>query len=231
MLSTVDTATPITLGKGARAVLVYTATGVEFTLQGPGEFIVEAAEAKVVRGTPPSRRDAVSAPSAVLVQRNAEAVTASVRMRSISLQKPARPVLLYPQAGPIATLHPTFAWDAESGPSGFTVVVHSSDGKFIWRGSSKSQSLEAGMKFDIGRRYSWTLSSDSGVLGTATFETMPVAAIMRAEASRNRTKTFADRVLHAFVLQDLGATQDARLAWASLARERPDLPELAVLAR
>jgi hypothetical protein len=37
--------------------------------------------------------------------------------------------------------------------------------------------------------------------------------------------------MHAFVLQDVGATQDAKEAWSALARERPDLPELAVLAR
>jgi hypothetical protein len=36
--------------------------------------------------------------------------------------------------------------------------------------------------------------------------------------------------MHALLLQDLGATQEAREAWAALARERPDLPELAGLA-
>ena len=33
------------------------------------------------------------------------------------------------------------------------------------------------------------------------------------------------------VLQDLGATQDAREVWAQLAAERPDISELAGLAR
>jgi hypothetical protein len=37
--------------------------------------------------------------------------------------------------------------------------------------------------------------------------------------------------MHAVLLQEIGATQDAREAWAGLARERPDLPELAVLAK
>ena len=38
-------------------------------------------------------------------------------------------------------------------------------------------------------------------------------------------------VLHALLLHDIGAQQEARAAWAALARERPDLPELAALAR
>jgi hypothetical protein len=37
--------------------------------------------------------------------------------------------------------------------------------------------------------------------------------------------------VHALLLQDLGATQEARDAWNELSRERPDLPELAALAR
>ncbi|MGZ5114143.1 MAG: hypothetical protein ACXWHC_18620 [Usitatibacter sp.] len=53
----------------------------------------------------------------------------------------------------------------------------------------------------------------------------------RVEKSRSGARNFADRVMHAFLLQDTGATQDAREAWAALARERPDLAELAILAR
>jgi hypothetical protein len=33
------------------------------------------------------------------------------------------------------------------------------------------------------------------------------------------------------LLQDLGAGQEAREAWAALARERPEVPELAALSR
>jgi hypothetical protein len=63
------------------------------------------------------------------------------------------------------------------------------------------------------------------------FETLSAAAMARAEKSRASARTFSERVMHAFVLQELGATQEAKDAWAALARDRPDLPELAVLAR
>lgn len=39
-----------------------------------------------------------------------------------------------------------------------------------------------------------------------------------------------DRVMQAFLLQDLGGTQEAKEAWAAPAGERPDLPEPAVLS-
>lgn len=230
MLAALESSTPITLGKDASAVLIYTSSGAEFLLKGPGEFLVDAEEVKAARGSPPTRREAASKPSPVLVQRNAEAVTASVRMRSVPLQKAPRPALLYPQ-GPIATLQPTFTWDAQGGTSGFAVIILGPDGKEVGRAMSKGPSVKAPARLAAGTRHSWMLSSDAGTLGTSTFETLPAEAVQRAEASRSRAKAFPDRVLHAYVLQELGAAQDARQAWAALARERPDLPELAVLAR
>jgi len=53
----------------------------------------------------------------------------------------------------------------------------------------------------------------------------------KAEKSRASAKTFSERVLHALLLQDIGASQEAREAWAALARERPDLTELSALSR
>ena len=53
----------------------------------------------------------------------------------------------------------------------------------------------------------------------------------RLEKSRVSAKTFSERVMHAVLLQEAGATTEARDAWAALARERPDLPELALLAK
>ena len=59
----------------------------------------------------------------------------------------------------------------------------------------------------------------------------PLSADARAKIARSHAaaKTFSARVSHALLLQDLGATREAREAWAQLARERPDLPELAAL--
>jgi hypothetical protein len=70
-----------------------------------------------------------------------------------------------------------------------------------------------------------------GMLGEAQFETLGADAIAIASKSRASARTFGDRVLHALLLHDLGAAGEAREAWGSLARERPDLPELAALAR
>jgi hypothetical protein len=87
------------------------------------------------------------------------------------------------------------------------------------------------VKLAPATRYSWSVTTPSGSLGEAHFETLGAEALSRAEKSRTAAKSFPDRVMHAFLLQDVGATQDAREAWAALSRERPELPELAAIAR
>lgn len=232
-LGEVQPDTRVVLEAGARLTVIYIASGTEFTASGPGEFVFGNDEAKAVRGAAPTRRTVPSRPDAVVVTRVANSATASVRMRSANPAPPpsGRPALLYPRNVPVATLRPTLSWAAEPSASGFTVVVANADGKPAWKGSSKSNSARVGARLAPASRYTWTLAAGETTLGEASFETLPEAAIKRVEASRAAARSFSDRILHAFVLQDVGATQDARQAWADLARDRPDLPELAVLAR
>ena len=144
--------TRLVLGPGARAAVTYAESGAEFTLAGPGDFVVGATEVKAERGAQPTRRAVQVMPDSGAIAKVSRTANASLRMRGL----PAEP--------------------APAGP--------------------------------------------------------PTAeARARAEKSRVSAKTFSERVMHAVLLQEIGATQDAREAWAGLARERPDLPELAVLAK
>ena len=82
-----------------------------------------------------------------------------------------------------------------------------------------------------GQGYAWTCSAGDVQVADARFETLSVDAIAAADKARAAAKSFPDRVLLAMSLQDLGAAQDASEVWAQLASERPDIPELAGLAR
>ena len=139
--------------------------------------------------------------------------------------------LEYPVDTRIATLTPELRWRAEAPAGAFTVSVSDANGNEIWRGNAGPVSARPGVKLAPATRYTWTVTTPAGVLGEAPFETLSAQALAKVEKSRAARRSFSDRVLHAFLLQDVGATQDAREAWAALARERPDLPELAALAR
>lgn len=223
----------VVLDAGAKVTVIYVESGAEYTLAGPGEFVLGNQEAKASKGAAPTRRTVVARPDPVVVTRLANSATASIRMRSATAPRApsSRPSLLYPRSVTVSTLQPTLAWAAEPLAEPFTVVVAMADGKPAWKGTSKGSSARIGTRLAPASRYTWTLMAGETALGEASFETLPDAALRRVEASRAAAKSFSDRILHALVLQDVGATQEAQLAWAELSRERPDLPELAALAR
>ena len=74
----------------------------------------------------------------------------------------------------------------------------------------------------------------SGVsdVGMTTFRTLPTHSLDLAQKRRPDDKAlFSDWLLYALTLKDVGADQDAGEVWARLAKDRPDLPELAALAK
>ena len=220
----------VTLGKDAQASVMYIASGKEFALRGPGDFVVEAAEvASSSGGTAPTARATEWRASAKVLGQVAQTSAASVRMRSIAPPKPAVQSL-FPSQGNIATLQPTFRWTT-SGPAEIKLsVVGEAKPVHVGKAADNSYHMPAKLKPDT--EYVWTVSSGGNEIGTGKFRTLPLEAIQRAEKRKPSERAdFSDRVMYALMLQDLGATQEAQEAWAKLAQERSDLPELAALGR
>lgn len=224
----------LTLAKDATAAVMFIISGNEYGLKGPGEFVVGKIDVTAAKGPVPAKRtSALRANPAVVVQTSRSA-TASLRMRSLPPgPRPENPAAgpIYPSNAKVATFQPTFRWAGEAKDPGFTIVIASLDGKEVFRGRSRTTSLKLPVKLAPGVRYAWTVSVVDQRLGEAIFETMPVAAIQSADKARSAARSFSDRVLVAFHLQDLGAAHDARELWADLARERPESPEIAILSR
>jgi hypothetical protein len=232
-LGELATGTRLLLGTGAQVAVTYAATGSEFTLTGPGEFVVLAAEVRAEKGAAPKRRAVTSLADPSIVARVSGTATASLRMRGLPPVVPARSALEFPVETRVTSLQPVLRWHAPGASAQATVVrVFDANGTEVWKGwATAPGSARTGVKLSAETRYKWTVMTPSGVLGEGRFETLSAQAAARAEKSRGAAHTFSGRVMHAFLLQDLGATQEAREAWALLARERPDLPELAALAR
>jgi hypothetical protein len=169
------------------------------------------------------------ASTAVLVQAS-KAATASLRMRSATPPKAEAAGPQYPVNARIATLQPTLRW-AGAADADYSVVVTALAGTEVFRGGTKGPALRLPVQLAPGQGYAWSYFTGAKALGDARFETLPLAAIQAADKARAGARSFSDRVLLALVLQDLGAAQDAREVWSQLAAERPDIPELAGLAR
>lgn len=224
--------TRLLLGSGASAAVTFAASGAEFTLSGPGEFLVTAAEVKADKGPLPRRRAVASLPDPAVISRASQTATASLRMRSVTpAGASGKPRLEYPLRTRVATLQPLHRWRGDSDAGPHILLLTDASGKEIWKGSAQSGGTRAAVELAPGTRYSWRVMSPSGPLGEGEYETLSSQAIAQVENSRTKARSFSERVLHAFLLQGMGASQDAREAWAALARERPDLPEAAALAR
>jgi hypothetical protein len=222
----------IFLGTGARAAITFARSGREFAAAGPGEFVVTADEVRADRGAAPARRDVPPLSDPSTIMRAARSATASMRMRGAQPREAASPegLLQYPVGTRVATLQPAFRWSDRGGLRAVKVVLRDESGKQVWAGPASAASLTPGVKLSAATRYTWTLMTPGGIVGEAQFETLPAETLARAERSKAGAHSFAGRVLHALLLQELGASQDAKAAWDELARERPDLPELARLA-
>ena len=228
-LAELPAGTRVMLGSNATASITYAATGTEFSLTGPGQFLVSASEVVAERGRPPKPRSVPSLSDHAVVARAAQTATASLRMRGLAANVP--PALLeYPVSTKVSTLRPLLRWRAAPGED-HVVAVQDASGQEIWKGRGKPEGIRPDLKLAAGTRYFWTVSAAGATVAEAHFETLTDDAIRRAEQSRRNARSFADRVIHALLLQEIGADQESREAWAALARERPDLPELPALAR
>ena len=227
-LAQLNSGTRLLLGTGAKVAVTYAATGAEFTLTGPGEFVVTDVEVKAEKGAAPAKRVVATLKDAALVARIAKTATASLRMRSAQASS-AKARLDYPVDTKVTTLQPEFRLVNVS--DGSEVTLRDAGGKEIWKGPAQSGIARPGVKLSAATRYRWTVMTSAGALSEAHFETANADAIARVAKARAASKSFSDRVMHALLLQDVGAAQEARAAWGELSRERPDVAELAALAR
>ncbi len=224
----------MTVGKDSQASVMYIASGKEYVLKGPSDFLVKDTEIAGSAGIPPVTRETPwRASNKVLVQ-VAQTSAASVRMRSIAVPKAdTAPKLLFPTEGSVATLQPTFRWRG-SDPKGqcdFTLMIIGQDKPIhVARAAGGSYRLAAKLKPET--EYAWTVTAMGNEIGLGRFRTISSDALAQIERRKPSEKAeFSDRVLFTLMLHEMGAVQEAQESWSRLAQERSDLPELAAFAK
>lgn len=221
----------LTLGRDASASVMFIASGKEYLLKGPAEYQVKDTEMAGSTPMPPLVRSTDwRASNKVLVQ-VAQTSAASVRMRSIARAK-AQPRLVFPTEGRIATLQPTFRWRADAHETGELSVHAVGQEKPVHVAKVSGASYRLPVRLQAASDYAWTYVVAGAEVGSGRFSTVPADALQQVELRRPADKAeFSDRVLFALMLREMGAMQEAREVWASLAAERSDLPELAAMAK
>ena len=221
--------------------VMYLISGKEYVMKGPGDFLVGDSEVTAKIGPPPTMRETNWKVSSKVVAQVAQTSSASVRMRSVGPGAKTEPTgllperLIYPRDTSVATLQPTFRW-ASANPKGpFEFELKSSNGaKSVYKSKATATllALPKNIKLQPDAQYQWMVKAAGNDVGTTTFKTLPTHALDLAQKRKPDDKAvFSDWLLYALTLKDVGADQDAGEIWARLAKDRPDLPELAALAK
>ena len=223
----------LALAKDAQASIMFAASGREYVLKGPGEYVVGATGIGAASGAAPAVRTTEWQSSGKALVQVGQTAAASVRMRSIAAPRSEARKLIFPTDGAFVTLQPTLRWQAADAKAPVELAVtvpgeekpaHSA------KAAGGSYRIAARLKPDTD--YVWTLTSAGEELGSARFRTLPADRVQELERRRPPEKAaFSDRVMYAVMLQDAGARQEAQELWSRLAQERADLPELASFAR
>ena len=223
----------ITVGKDSQASVMYIASGKEYVLRGPADYLVKDTEISGSTGMPPMTRDTAWRTSSKVLVQVAQTSAASVRMRSIAPPKEDKAKLLYPTQGNVATLQPTFRWKvSDPKAQGEFVLLVAGQEKPVHVATAAGGSYRAAAKLRPDTDYAWIVTVAGNELGTAKFHTLSADAMAQIEKRKPAEKAeFSDRLLYALMLHEMGATQEARESWEKLSHERADLPELAAFAK
>ena len=226
----------LVVGKDSQLAVMYIQSGKEYVLKVPGDYTVGEREITSVSGVPPAARETTWRASNQVLVKVAQTSSASIRMRSIAppVKADAKPRLEFPTQGAVTLLQPTLRWtmpDAKV-PAEVALFVAGKEDKPLAKAKVSGTSHRFPAKLQPDTEYAWTVSVAGQEIGAARFRTLPAATIQNAEKRRPSEKAeFSDRLMYALLLQEIGAVQEAQEAWAKLAQERTDLPELASLAR
>lgn len=225
----------IVVGKESQLSVMFIQSGKEYLLKGPADYTIGEREITAGSGVPPTARETAWRASSEVLVKVAQTSSASIRMRSFAPPKAApKAALDFPIRGAVSQLQPTLRWTAPEGqgPAEVTLSVAGKEGKPVVRAKVSGTSYRVAARLQPDTEYAWSVSLAGQEIGPARFRTLGAAAVQDAAKRRPAEKAeFSDRLMYALLLQELGAAQEAQEAWASLSRERTDLPELESLAR
>jgi hypothetical protein len=225
----------LSVGKDASVAVMFIQSGKEYVLKAPGDYTVGEREIAAAHGMPPPARETAWRASNQVLVKVAQTSSASIRMRSIAPPK-AEPKarLEFPIRGAVTQLQPTLRWTLPEGnaQADVAIAVAGKEDKPLARAKVGGTSHRFPAKLQPDTEYAWSVAVAGQEIGTARFRTLPAAALQDAQKRRPAEKAeFSDRLMYALFLQEMGAVQEAQEAWAKLAQERADLPELANLAK
>ena len=226
----------LSLGPGARVVVVHSSNGRQFELTGPGAFRWAGGAIEVVRPGQLAVRESTSAVFSSVRLRTARLAQASIVMRGRAEEGGVR--LVSPVSTWLLERPASFRWQPVPGVGEYRFQLTDSTGKPLHevRTAAASAELPAGIALEVGRTYGWQVKAElpggKTIEGWTEFGLAAPELRARVESARPAAgTTFSDRLLYGLLLEELGMREEAVKLWTQLAGERPDDPDLRARAQ
>ena len=223
------------IGEGARLVVIYLASGDEYSFTGPSQIEFRAAEPRVVKGAKPRKQASPLSRAGNPTIRPADVTRAGLVMRGTP--RSARIRLLAPSGTRTLDTEPEFRWQEPEPQATYRFELLDDSGKSLYETTVKGDALRLppAVRLVEGARYTWELSArlSDGRRYISTADFSVAAARLRADAGALRPAEgapVAERVAYAAWLDQAELKEEARKYWKALAAERPDDGRLKALA-
>src|SRR5262249_52408959 len=141
----------------SHVALMYIASGKEFVLSGPGEYVVKDTEVAAQSGAAPVARPTAWRPAADVRVQVAQSSAASVRMRSVAQPKSEAPTV-FPAQGAVATLQPTFHWKGDAKARGDFMLIAAGEEKPLHVAKTVGETYRLPVKLSTEKEYAWTVA-------------------------------------------------------------------------
>lgn len=221
----------IVLDAGAQLVVTYFAQSTEFSFKGPGRVVIQAQEAKALKGSAETRRlDTEKSGAAMKFVQSGKLTFATVEMRALPFVKPT---LLSPVNTKIASLTPVFSWKSLDDTEKYLLTLTDEHGQTVQQVelATNSWTMPNASILQYGASYRWKveafLNTGDKLNAQGGFSVADLATIDRINAKQPPADArFSDKVTHAIFLEEEGFREGAKSIWQELAAQRPDDPNL-----
>lgn len=229
VLSYLEPGTVLRVEPGAKVAVTYFYKALEYNFTGPAVVAIKPEMAQVISGNPAQRRDLeetqTEAVKKLALRPSDKLARATFEMRSM----PKTLRLLAPLNSAIVTTTPELSWESVPGVQHYRLVIADVRGLALVDETTSASSwrVPKDAALPMGKTYRWRVE--------AQFATRKVISpdgefwiVDKAQAEKIARMTpptnasFADRILYAVTLENLGLKEDAKAEWSRLAQERPE---------
>lgn len=236
ILADIKSGAQLQLDDGARAIIVYLASGQEYELKGPSTAQFAHTQPETLSGNKIQARGLVLAKGGNDFRIKPMTVSqAAIVMRSAKLG--AKLKLLNLTGTRTLASHPIFLWQPMQPDITYRLELSDDVGKSLFQTTTKETSLELPKQIQLqeGINYTWqvsaTLPDGKTYSNTGDFSVAP--SDLRAQVEKLRPQTDApisERVAFASWLDQMSLKDEARSYWKALSKDRPEDSTLKALA-